>query len=917
MDFTYLSNATPAFFDQLYQSYKADPNSVSSDWKRFFEGFEFATQQYGETGEMVHTQVASKEVNVLNLINGYRERGHLFAKTNPILNRPNYQPDLGLAQFDLTEADLDTVFQAGKSVGLGAVSLREIVKMLEDTYCRTMGTEFMFLREPEMRNWLMNRLETDRAKPNYNDARKERILNKITQGVVLEDFIAKKFVGKKRFSLEGGETLIAALDGLIEKGTAMGIEEFVLGMAHRGRLNVLGNIMQKEYNEVFAEFKGAELEGYWAGDVKYHMGYSNNFPTADGRQVHLSLLPNPSHLETVNPVVQGVARAKIDKKYKSYNKLAPILIHGDAAVAGQGVVYEVIQMSLLEGYKTGGTIHFVINNQVGFTTLEKDARSSTYSTDVAKVTLSPVFHVNGDDPEQVLYAVELALEFRQKFNRDVFIEILCYRKHGHNEGDEPTLTQPLMYSIIKKHENPAKVYSAQLANEGKTQVLENVKTFEKQFRALLQSEYEESQVQKNIKGMVAFSGVWQGIRKATKEDFQGQIVPTGVAKEKLLALAAKLNSFPETFNANSKIATLVETRKKAIESDKLDWALGELLAYASLLSEGYPIRLSGQDVKRGTFSHRNAVFFDTKTEEEFTSLNHLEEGQANIEIYNSLLSEYGVLGFEYGYAYSNPNQLVIWEAQFGDFANGAQIIMDQFVASAEMKWQRMNNLVQLLPHGYEGQGPEHSSARIERYLELCANKNMQVCNITTPANLFHALRRQLHRDFRIPLVIFTPKKLLRFAECVSSLNDFTEGGFAEVIDDVKANPKKVKRVLFCTGKIYYDLLKKQQDTQNEEVAIVRLEQVYPLPIVQLQTITTKYSKATSHVWVQEEPRNMGAWAYILRMFEEVEIECICRKPSPSPATGYEKRHEKEQIEIVEKAFTFEASKKRGAVKMKA
>lgn len=913
--FDYLSNTTPEYVEGLYQSYKANPESVTPDWKRFFEGFEFATTHFGDapttyTGKESNT--ASKEANVLNLINGYRQRGHLFAKTNPVRERESFLPNLAIGNFGLQEADLDISFEAGKQVGLGNIKLREIIAMLEKTYCGHIGAEYLYVREPEMMEWLQMRMEASRNTPQFNVEKRKRILNKLIEGVAFENFLHTKFVGQKRFSLEGAEALIPALDAIIEKGASMGTEEVILGMAHRGRLNVLANILHKEYDEIFGEFEGLETgEKMWidgqevtqfAGDVKYHMGFSSNVKTSEGQDVHLSLLPNPSHLETVSPVVQGVSRAKIDRKYKDFHKLTPILIHGDAAVAGQGIVYEVVQMSLLEGYKTGGTVHLVINNQVGFTTNESDARSSTYCTDIAKITLSPVFHVNGDDAEALVYAIELAMEFRQKFQRDVFIEIMCYRRHGHNEADEPSFTQPLLYKAIKTHPNPANVYIERLKASGEVAVADMAKEMEQVFKGKLQMELNEAMQKKNIAGMGYLQGVWDGIRRVKKEDFVGNITETGVEESKLSVIAKTLTTIPKAFHAHPKIVKLFEDRAKMVKDNKLDWAMGELLAYGSLLTEGFPVRLSGQDVKRGTFSHRHAVIFDTENEDQYAALNHIQEGQALFQAYNSLLSEYGVLGFEYGYSIAHPNQLVIWEAQFGDFANGAQIIMDQYISCAETKWQRMSGLVQLLPHGYEGMGPEHSSARIERYLELCSGKNMQVCNITTPANLFHAFRRQVHRDFRIPLVIFSPKKLLRYPQCVSSLEDFTKGGFQEVIDDSFANPKKVKRILFCTGKIYYDLLEQQQKDKRDDVAIVRLEQVYPVPQVQLRKIVAGYPADARYFWVQEEPRNMGAWSYILRMLTEIKIEPICRKPSPSPATGYSKQHAAQQKHIIEEAF---------------
>ncbi len=904
MSASFLSNGTPEYFDALYKAYKANPDAVSADWRSFFEGFELGVSSFEKgISHEVHSEIASKEVNVLNLINGYRQRGHLFAKTNPVRPRRPHAPNLDIQHFDLAESDLDTVFQAGKELNLGAAKLQDIIAMLEKTYCQSIGAEFLYVREPEMLEWLKVRMEGCQNTPQFDIKKHERILRKLNEAVAFEHFLHTKFVGQKRFSLEGAEAIIPALDALVEKGAALGVEECVLGMAHRGRLNVLANVLHKQYDEIFTEFGGAAMEEtIFQGDVKYHLGFSANVTTSEGKEVHLSLLPNPSHLETVNPVVEGLSRSKIDRKYKDYNKLIPVLIHGDAAVAGQGVVYEVIQMSLLQGYKTGGTIHLIINNQVGFTTNAEDARSSTYCTDVAKVTLSPVFHVNGDDSEAVVYAMELAVEFRQTFGRDVFIDILCYRRHGHNEADEPSFTQPLLYKAIKTHPNPALVYIEKLKNSGQEAVVELAKKLEIEFKDVLQEELLQSKRNQYVHGMEYFGGVWAGIRRVTNEDFKGQIVQTGVEKEKLLALVRKMHDIPATFHAHPKIKKLFGDRLKMVDDNRWDWALGELAAYATLLTEGFPIRLSGQDVKRGTFSHRHAAIFAEDTEEEFIGLNHLQAEQAKFEVYNSLLSEYGVLGFEYGYSIGHPQQLVIWEAQFGDFANGAQIIMDQYISSAETKWQRMSSLVQLLPHGFEGMGPEHSSARMERYLELCANKNIQICNITTPANYFHVLRRQLHREFRIPLVVFSPKKLLRFAQCVSPVEDFITGGFLEVIDDNYVTPETVTRVLLCSGKIYFDLLEQQQKDQIKDIAIVRMEQLYPLPETQLRTIVAKYPKNVEFCWVQEEPRNMGAWAYIKRMLTELVVEPICRKASPSPAVGSPQQHAKQQRYLVNKAL---------------
>ncbi|MCL4149360.1 UNVERIFIED_CONTAM: hypothetical protein GTU68_055718 [Idotea baltica] len=760
----------------------------------------------------------------------------------------------------------------------------------------------MYVGNPKLIKWLQDRMEISKNQPTYPIEKKKHILSKLNEAVIFEKFLGTKFVGQKRFSLEGAESLIPGLDAVIEKGAELGIEEFVIGMAHRGRLNVLANTLRKEYDEIFSEFEGKEYaSSMFQGDVKYHLGFSADVATSSGNEVHLSLMPNPSHLETVGPVVQGAARAKIDRKYgDDFNKLAPILIHGDAAVASQGVVYEVIQMSLLEGYKTGGTIHLVINNQIGFTTNYTDGRSSTYCTDIAKVTKSPVFHVNGDDVEALIHAIELAVEFRQTFNRDVFIDLLCYRRHGHNEADEPSFTQPLLYKAIKKHPDPRQIYFEKLKKLGDVEAT-MAKALEKEFKQKLQTELEESQEVEVLTHAPFLKGTWDGIRQATSEDFE-ESIETGVDKETLLHTLSRLTYIPDDFNAHKKIRKLFNDRDTMVKEDRLDWALGELLAYATLLKDGYPVRLSGQDCRRGTFSHRHAVIVSEDAEQDYIPLNNIYDEQESFIAYNSPLSEYGVLGFEYGYSITNPKNMVIWEAQFGDFANGAQIMMDQYISSAETKWQRMSGLIQLLPHGFEGQGPEHSSARIERYLELCARKNMQILNCTTPASFFHALRRQLLREFRIPLVFFTPKKLLRYPQCVSKVEDFVSGKFQELIDDPYADKKKVKKVLMCSGKIYYDLLEEQQASNRKDVAIVRFEQLYPLPVTQLREVIKSYPKSAQWCWVQEEPRNMGPWNYILRVVTDLTVNYIGRKPSPSPASGYHKQHTLQQNAIIDEAF---------------
>jgi len=909
---SFLSNADSRYIDSIYESYKNDPESVDFGWQKFFEGFDFGSSQ--GTGSAENTETPEhilKEINVLNMINGYRERGHLFTKTNPVRERRQYFPGKELATFGLDESDMDTVFNAGVEVGLGPAKLRDIRQLIEDTYCDTIGAEFKYIRHPEKIAWLQSRMEGERNEPNFDIETKKRILQKLNEAVVFENFLGTKFLGQKRFSLEGAESLIPALDSVIQKGADLGIEEFVIGMAHRGRLNVLANILGKTYETLFSEFEGKTTEdAEFGGDVKYHLGFSTDVTTANNKNVHLSLCPNPSHLETVNPVVEGIVRSKIDMKYDGQSsKIAPILIHGDAAVAGQGIVYEVIQMSKLSGYKTGGTIHVVINNQVGFTTNYKDARSSTYCTDIAKVTLSPVFHVNGDDVEALVYAINMAVEYRQKYHTDVFIDMLCYRRYGHNEADEPKFTQPLLYKAIEKHLNPREIYNKKLLDQGSVDA-SLAKEMEKNFRALLQERLDESKDDETIPDMnPMYSGAWNGLRKAKYEDI---FMPadTAVSEKEFIRIAKEITQLPSDKKFFRKIERLFVERRKMVENKTFDWAMAELMAYGTLLNEGKRVRISGQDVERGTFSHRHAILTLEDSEEEYVPLAQLNNGTAKFDIYNSHLSEYGVLGFEYGYALANPHSLTIWEAQFGDFVNGAQIIIDQYIASAEAKWRRSNGLVMLLPHGYEGQGPEHSSARIERFLELCAENNMQVANCTTPASFFHILRRQLHRDYRKPLIVFTPKSLLRHPLVVSKLEEFTKGKFQEVIDDSYVRSTNVKRVLFCTGKVYYDLLDKQQNDKRKDVAIVRVEQLYPIPMDKLRAIKTKYKNAEEFLWVQEEPENMGAWPYICRKLRKsrITLDVICRKEGSSPATGYQKQHIAQQLVIVEKAFETKAGK---------
>ncbi len=904
---SYIGNMSPAAMEGLYRQFLDNPSSLDASWQQFFSGFEFARLQYGENGGAsgaIPEQV-DKEFKVINLINnGYRAQGHLFTKTNPVRERRKYTPDLSIENFGLNTSDLETVFQAGQLIGIGPAKLKAIIHHLDETYCQSVGAEYKYIRNEEVKKWIEQKMESSKNSYPFSIREKKRMLEKLNEAVAFENFIHTKFTGQKRFSLEGAETLIPALDAVIDSGAELGIKEFVIGMAHRGRLNVLANILGKSYEDIFSEFEGKEFdENAFDGDVKYHLGFSSDVITSNNKKVHLGLTPNPSHLEAVDPIVQGIVRAKIENTPGgNFDQIAPILIHGDAAIAAQGIVYEVIQMSLLKGYATGGTIHLVINNQVGFTTNYMDARSSTYCTDVGKVTLSPVFHVNGDDVEALVYTIRLAMEYRQRFHRDVFIDMLCYRKYGHNEGDEPRFTQPLLYKAIANHPNPREVYNQKLLSQGIVEV-NLAKSMEKQFKELLQRSLDLSKLQKKTKLDDFKEGNWKGLRFSNPKDFDSS-PNTSINKKNFVALAQQISTLPNEKVFFNKIVRLFDDRKKMLEEGgRLDWAMGELMAYATLLEEGHPVRISGQDVERGTFSHRHAVIRLEDKEEVYVPLSNLSEQQAKFTIYNSLLSEYGVLGFDYGYSFTAPNSLVVWEAQFGDFGNGAQIIIDQYLSSAEDKWKRMNGIVMLLPHGYEGQGAEHSSARMERFLSLCGEYNMQVTNCTTPANFFHALRRQLKREFRKPLIVFTPKSLLRHPRCVSSIDDFTKNGFAEVIDDVTADPKKVNRIAFCTGKVYYDLLDRKEKDNNTDLAIIRLEQLYPFPKKQVEAILKKYAKANSYLWVQEEPENSGAWSYILRVMRQHNLRYIGREESASPATGSHKQHDKEQKAILDEVFS--------------
>jgi 2-oxoglutarate dehydrogenase E1 component len=901
--FSYLNAADPALVDEQYRKFLENPESVDESWRQFFDGFEFAQKHY-PAGKKSEEAVYPSEFKVINLINGYRQRGHLFTKTNPVRTRRKYTPTLDLENFGLIADDLSRTFEAGHEIGIGKATLQQIVDHLQQTYCQSVGAEFYYIRTPEIRLWLQSKMEQSKNTYPFTLDDRRYIYRDLARAVLFEKFIHKKFPGQKRFSLEGAESLISALDAIMEKGAQLGTSEFVIGMAHRGRLNVLANILRKPYRDIFSEFKGMKYDDETLlGDVKYHLGYTVERLTTQGKKVKLTLAPNPSHLEAVDPVVEGIVRARADHDYKGdFNRIAAILIHGDASIAGQGVVYEVIQMSQLQGYKTGGTIHLVVNNQLGFTTNYLDARSSTYCTDVAKVVQSPVFHVNGDDVEAIVATIQLAMEFRARFQRDVFLDILCYRKYGHNEGDEPRFTQPILYSIIEKHPSPMEIYRKQLLDNG---LLEPSFFDEMEVNIMnhLDKNLEESKKIEVAHISSFFGDVWKNIRKAKPQDFDAS-PDTSVSLDTLQRIGRRIAHVPEGENYFRKLVKLQETRMEMIDKTAvLDWAMGELLAYGTLLEEGFPVRISGQDSIRGTFSHRQAVLKIEDSEKEYYPLSHISDKQARFEIYNSPLSEYGVLGFDYGYSLASPDVLTIWEAQFGDFANVGQVIFDQFLSSAEDKWNVMNNLVVYLPHGYEGQGAEHSSGRIERYLILSAEYNMQVANVTTPANLFHLLRRQMHREFRKPLIVFTPKSLLRHPRCISTLSDLAAGGFREVIDDHAANPDLIKKVVFCTGKIYYDLQEEKEKLNAKDTAIVRIEQLHPFPISQVRKIMAKYSKSNDSLWTQEEPANMGAWTFIFQQMQEFMLRLVARPASGSPATGSPEFHELRQRKIIEKTFS--------------
>ncbi|MCF8363620.1 MAG: 2-oxoglutarate dehydrogenase E1 component [Prolixibacteraceae bacterium] len=899
-----VSNLVTEAIEALYQDYKNNPDDLDESWVNFFKGFELASENFSKKLKPSECVNIDREFKILNLIQGYRQRGHLFTRTNPVRTRRKYTPTLDIENFNLNNDDLNEIVEAGSEIGLGPSTLQEIIDHLQDTYCESVGVEYLYMRKPEVVDWLKRKMESTRNRQEFNPEESLHIYDHLKQAVGFENFIHKKFVGQKRFSLEGSEAMIPALDAIIEKGSELGISEFVIGMAHRGRLNMLANIIKKPYENIFREFFGKEYSGDISlGDVKYHLGYENEITTDSGKKVRLSLLPNPSHLEAVTPLTVGMARSRIDSTYNGDDtKVAPIIIHGDSAIAGQGVVYETVQMANLTGYKTGGSVHIVINNQVGFTTNYLEARSSTYCTDVAKVTRSPVFHVNGDDVEALIYTVKLAMEFRQRYESDVFIDVLSYRKYGHNEGDEPRFTQPLLYKAIGEHPNPAEIYAQKLI-ERKVTTKDEIKKRVSEFDELLDKKLEESRKDDKVNITNFLVNEYKRFKNPVKADLF-KPVKTGVNEKELKEIARLLFNLPPDKKFYRKALKLVETRKKMVEEDHLDWALCEFLAYGSLVNDGHPVRLSGQDSQRGTFAHRHAALVEEDTGKKYFPLNDIKPGVPNVHVFNSPLSEYGVLGFEYGYALAMPDVLTIWEAQFGDFSNGAQTIIDQYITSALEKWGLYNGLVMYLPHGYEGQGPEHSSARIERFIAQATHNNIQLMNLTTPANLFHALRRQMLWEYRIPMVIFTPKSLLRHPKVVSTFDDLN-GQFKETIDDEAVNPEKVKTLVFTTGKIFYSLDEIREKEKRDDIALVRVEQLYPFPGKQIAGYIEKYKNAERKIWAQDEPENMGAAPYVGRNHPHFNLEVLARKESASPAGGLMEQHNRRFKRIADKIFNNE------------
>ena len=884
--------------EAAYSRWRQDPSSVDESWRTFFEGFELGL------GRSMQATADHRQTGVTRLVYAYRDLGHFLARLDPLCDALQSHPLLELSAFGLSEGDLGSVFDASIFIGMTRATLQEMLDALRETYCRTIGVEYLHIQDTHLRRWLQERMEPSRNHPHFDRIQKTRILSNLHYAEMFERFLHTKFTGQKRFSLEGAETLIPLLEAIVEKAPDYRVREIVLGMAHRGRLNVLANILRKPMQEIFGQFEENYLPESMDGDgdVKYHLGFSSDRTNSRGGQVHLSLSPNPSHLEAVNPVVEGRTRAKQTSFNDVERKLGiPLLIHGDAAFAGQGLIAETLNLSQLAGYTTGGTLHVVVNNQIGFTTAPNDARSTTYCTDVAKMIQAPIFHVNSEDPEATVFVAELALEFRQTFHRDVIIDMFCYRRHGHNEGDEPGFTQPVMYNKIRNRPTLTEIYTEQLIMSGDMTV-DETDAIRRKFDEKLQRALQDVRTgPPQYATMHGFEGNWKGFTTR----YAHKPVETGVPEETLRLVGEGLTRLPEGFQVHNTIGRLLRQRRQEVDEKKpVDWPFAELLAFGSLVVEGSPVRLSGQDSRRGTFSQRHSVLYDARTGEAYAPLNQLKAGQAPFWVYDSLLSEAAVLGFEFGYALDAPKTLVLWEAQFGDFANGAQVVIDQFIASSQSKWQRDSGVVMLLPHGLEGQGPEHSSARLERFLQLCAEDNMQVCYPSTPGQYFHVLRRQMRRSFRKPLVIMTPKSLLRHKACVTPWEELVKGRFQEVLDDTGVDAKRVRRVLLCSGKVYYDLVERRTQAEALDVAIVRLEQFFPYPEEQLGAVLERYSQAKEWVWVQEESQNNGGWFFVEPRLRNsgYNVECIARDASASPATGSIQVHKREQRELVETAI---------------
>lgn len=894
--------------DENYAIWFTEPAKLDAEWRAFFEGFELASSAESKGSPAstagVHDTLATKQARAIGLIYAYRSNGHTIAKMNPLAKEQPVNPRLSLERLGFTEADLDITVHTGNYLGGVEMTLRELIERLEKTYCHTIGAEYIHIQETPKRRWIQARIEPECFIPRFSKAEKNRILKSIIEAETFENFLQTRYVGQKRFSLEGGETLIACLESIFERCDKNQVDEIVMGMAHRGRLNVLANFLGKSFEYILREFSENYIPDtiYGDGDVKYHLGFETKRKTSSGHEVELRLAANPSHLEAVDPVVEGKARARqrirgdLERK-----RVLPVLIHGDAAIAGQGIVSEVFNFSQLGGYRTGGTIHIVVNNQIGFTTSPQDARSSLYCTDVAKIVEAPIFHVNGNDPLAVIAAMETAFDYRQAFGCDVVIDMYCWRKHGHNESDEPAFTQPVLYKTISSMPPIGKSLAERYVASGEfTQ--DEVDALEQKYTARLETAFETAKSQESDTPLNPFED--SSAVEQAPYNFKGY--ETKVSHERLHHIVKKHTEFPEAFNVNRKVKRQMAARLKSFEDDTgIDWGLGEALAFGSLLMEGTPVRISGQDSKRGTFSHRHAVIYDEETRERYCNLLDLGEDQAQFCVHNSLLSEAAVLGFDYGYSLDYPQMLCIWEAQFGDFVNGAQVIIDQFITSSESKWGRLSGIVMLLPHGYEGQGPEHSSARLERFLQSCAENNIQVCNLTTPAQLFHLLRRQMKRAFKKPLIIMSPKSLLRHKECVSKIKDFTDNEFWSFLDDSEVTKKNTKRLILCSGKIFYDLKNYRTENAIKDSAIIRVEQFYPFNSELIKKIINKYPESVEIVWCQEEPKNMGGWSFISSRLTELlgrTIRYAGRRSSASPAVGCLAKHKHEQNKLIKTAF---------------